>query len=123
MFARWLPDDLIHVFEFRDADWFQPSIRAVLERHRLNFCIYDMVGQPCPDWVTGPVVYLRFHGSAVAYAGPYGRRRLEPWADRIRDWLGEGRGVWAYFNNDLGGHAVADARVLQDLLADQVRGG
>jgi uncharacterized protein YecE (DUF72 family) len=117
-FARRLPTDLTHVFEFRDADWFQPAIRRVLEDRRLTFCVYDMVDHPCPLWVTGDTVYLRFHGSAVAFAGPYGRQRLAVWAERIREWLRQGRTVFAYFNNDLGGHAAADAHRLRDLLKD-----
>jgi uncharacterized protein YecE (DUF72 family) len=36
-------------------------------------------------------------------------------------WAAEGFGVWAYFNNDAGGHAVVDAQRLRDLVAR--RGG
>ena len=39
---------------------------------------------------------------------------IEAWADRIVGWSDEGRPVWAYFNNDIGGHAVVDAERLRD---------
>ncbi|MDX6327277.1 MAG: hypothetical protein QOK15_3631, partial [Nocardioidaceae bacterium] len=37
-------------------------------------------------------------------------------ADRIREWEGSGREVYAYFNNDGDGHAVRNARRLRELL-------
>ena len=42
------------------------------------------------------------------------------WADRIAAWDAEGRRVLVYFNNDLGGHAVRNARTLRQLLAARV---
>jgi uncharacterized protein YecE (DUF72 family) len=113
--AGRLPRDMTHAFEFRDPDWFQASIRRVLEGHTLAFCIYDMVDHDCPEWVTAPSVYLRFHGPAIKYGGRYGREKLAPWADRVKSWESEGREVFAYFNNDLGGFALEDARTLREL--------
>lgn len=37
-------------------------------------------------------------------------------AQRLEGWLDRGIGVWAYFNNDYNGHAVADAEWLRDRL-------
>ena len=117
--AALLPADLTHAFEFRDPSWFVQPVREILERLDLTFCIFDMPDLPCPVWVTSQVVYLRFHGSGVVYGGRYGRERLQPWADRIRRWLAEGRTVYAYFNNDAFGHAVEDAQAQRDLLVAQ----
>lgn len=115
-FAGLLPPDLTHAFEFRDPRWFIEPVRRILERHGLAFCIFHMPGLPCPTWVTGEVVYLRFHGSGTAYGGRYGRDGLRPWAARILEWLREGREVYAYFNNDAFGFAVKDAQELRGLL-------
>ncbi len=38
------------------------------------------------------------------------------WADRIGEWSGAGRDVFAYFNNDGGGNAVRNADTLRGLL-------
>jgi uncharacterized protein YecE (DUF72 family) len=38
------------------------------------------------------------------------------WADRIREWSGAGRDVFAYFNNDGGGNAVRNAWTLRRAL-------
>nr|HID12287.1 DUF72 domain-containing protein [Anaerolineae bacterium] len=115
-FVALLPPDLTHAFEFRDPRWFIEPVRRILEQHRLSLCIFHMPGLPCPTWVTGDVVYLRFHGSGVVYGGRYGREGLQPWATRIRRWLSEGRQVYAYFNNDAFGFAVEDARALRELV-------
>ena len=72
---------------------------------------------PCPTWITSRDIYLRFHGKERVYGGLYGRKSLKPWAYHIRQWLGDGRTVYAYFNNDAFGYAVEDALTLQDLLA------
>lgn len=116
-FAGLLPTDVINVFEFRDPSWFVPPVREILERFRLGFCVFDMPNLSCPLWVTSPVVYVRFHGAERTYAGRYGPAGLEPWTERIRQWLAEGRTVFAYFNNDAFGHAIEDARLLRELVA------
>jgi uncharacterized protein YecE (DUF72 family) len=116
-FIAALPPNLCHVFEFRDPSWFNPEVRALLTETRMTFCIHDMPGLSCPDWVTGPAVYVRFHGpSEVKYAGRYGVAFLRRWAEAIQDFRRSGRDVYAYFNNDGGGHAVTNARELLELL-------
>jgi uncharacterized protein YecE (DUF72 family) len=119
-FLKLLPADLRHVFEFRDPSWYAPAVRDALAEHGACFCIHDLRGQDCPPWLTGPAVYLRFHGpSAAAYAGRYSRDQLRRWAGRIAEYAGAGRDVFAYFNNDAAGHAVANAAELRQLVAEQ----
>jgi uncharacterized protein YecE (DUF72 family) len=61
--------------------------------------------------VTTDWVYLRFHGTGGG--GSYSHQFLTGQARRIRGWLGKGLDVFAYFNNDAGGHAVTNARDLK----------
>jgi uncharacterized protein YecE (DUF72 family) len=117
-FAGLLPAGITHAFEFRDRRWFVPSVREVLERSNLSFCIFDMPDFTCPLWVTSETVYLRFHGSQVIYGSLYGVEGLEKWADHIQRWCADGRNVFAYFNNDALGYAVEDARTLKRLLGE-----
>ncbi len=115
-FVELLPKELRHVFEFRDADWFREQTRTILERHGMIFCIHDKKGVDCPQWVTAESVYLRFHGSEGNYGGKYGLEKVRPWVERIHAWLDEGRSVYAYFNNDVSGYALEDARTLIEFL-------
>jgi uncharacterized protein YecE (DUF72 family) len=50
------------------------------------------------------------------YSGDYPRERLEIWAQRIAEWTSEGRSIYVYFNNDIGGYAIHNARTLRELL-------
>jgi uncharacterized protein YecE (DUF72 family) len=64
----------------------------------------------------GPFVYVRFHGSSGRYDGSYPPDRLEPWADWLREIMAGRVDVYAYFNNDVGGHAPRDAVALRAML-------
>ena len=117
-FVAALPPGLRHVIEFRDPSWYTDEVRAILTAGGLSFCVHDMRGSESPWWVTGPLVYLRFHGSHGAkYTGEYGRDALRPWADRAREYHRQGKEVVAYFNTDIGGHAVTDAEAFRALVA------
>jgi uncharacterized protein YecE (DUF72 family) len=39
--------------------------------------------------------------------------QLRGWADWLSDQRAKGRSAWAYFNNDIGGDAIEDAKALQ----------
>jgi uncharacterized protein YecE (DUF72 family) len=59
------------------------------------------------------IVYVRRHGVRT---GSYSEAELAADARAIRGWLGEGRDVYAYFNNDHNAYAIANARRLRELL-------
>ena len=46
---------------------------------------------------------------------------MADWADWLLKQRAAGRSAWAYFNNDIGGDAIEDARTLKRFLAE--RGG
>jgi uncharacterized protein YecE (DUF72 family) len=116
---KLLPRTRRFAFEFRDPSWFTEEVESLLRKRSAAFCIYHMVELDCPLWVTAPFVYLRFHGSSKKYGGSYSHRELERWSKRIRDWLEEGLEVYAYFNNDAYGHAVANGLELSKRIAQQ----
>jgi uncharacterized protein YecE (DUF72 family) len=74
-----------------------------------------------PRGLTHAFVYVRLHGPNPThlYAGSYPNDDLSWWADRIREWAGQCKDVYAYFNNDGDGNAVRDAWTLRRLLNDQ----
>jgi uncharacterized protein YecE (DUF72 family) len=109
-FIGHLPDDLRFVFEFRDPSWIHDDVRRLLDETGMGYCMHDMKGHPWPDWVTGPLAYVRFHGpSEKKYAGDYPTSTLRRWAERLAR---IDRDVYAYFNNDVDGHALKNAREL-----------
>jgi uncharacterized protein YecE (DUF72 family) len=116
-FLALLPASLTHVLEFRDPSWCNEPVRELLEEAGASYCIHDMRGFACPDWVTGPAVYVRFHGpTEVKYAGRYARAHLRRWADKIAGFAESGRAAYVYFNNDDRGYAVANALELKEML-------
>lgn len=115
-FADLLPDDLVHVFEFRDPTWHDDAVFDLLAERGLSFCTHDMEGLDPPRKAIGPVAYVRFHGTKGKYRGGYPEQSLRPWAKWLEGEHDDGRDVYAYFNNDIEGHAVHDARILQKKL-------
>lgn len=105
--------DARHAFEFRHQSWFIPEVYDLLARYGYALCIADGPRWPQAREVTADFVYLRFHGSRRLYSSCYSPEELSAWAGHIQRWLAEGRDVYAYFNNDVEGHAVANARELR----------
>jgi uncharacterized protein YecE (DUF72 family) len=116
-FLAIVPRDHPQAVEFRDRRWYRPSVHSMLEEAGVALCLHDMQGSAPPIEPVGSLVYIRFHGSAARYGGRYSNGSLLAWAERIAAWSAEGFPVWAYFNNDIGGHAVRDATRLRELLA------
>jgi uncharacterized protein YecE (DUF72 family) len=102
-----------HVVEFREPTWYDDRIFDLLRRYDVALCLHDMQGSATEKMVVGPFVYVRFHGW-TKYAGRYEDERLDEWADWLGERIAEGMDVFAYFNNDVGGHAPRDAVRLRD---------
>ena len=100
------------VIEFRDVSWYRPDVFEVLRRARVAACLHDMPGSAIADAPGSPFLYVRFHGTTGKYRGSYDERTLEAWGRRLRAASARGRDAYAYFNNDLDGAAVANARSL-----------
>jgi uncharacterized protein YecE (DUF72 family) len=115
-FLRALPKRRSHAIEFRDSSWYRDEVFVLLERYRVALCLHDMAGSATEKLAVGPFVYVRFHGPQQ-YSGRYDDRTLEGWAAWLVARLGEGRPVYAYFNNDTGGHAPRDAVRLRRAIA------
>jgi uncharacterized protein YecE (DUF72 family) len=115
-FLHVLPRDVRHVIEFREPSWYTAEVYALLERHRVSLCLHDMPGSATGRRRVGPCVYVRFHGATGRYDGSYPDERLADWAEWLQGAASTSVPVYAYFNNDVGGHAPRNARVLRRYL-------
>lgn len=117
-FLGLLPDWMPTAVEFRHPSWHQEAVYALLEQHRVAYCVMSGSGLPCILRATAPFVYVRLHGPDwhTLYGGSYSDDDLRWWADRIGEWTAQQRDVYVYFNNDIGGHAVRNALRLRELV-------
>ncbi|WP_125130848.1 DUF72 domain-containing protein [Microbacterium sp. 10M-3C3] len=116
-FLADLPLGARPVVELRHPSWVAEEVFATLAAHGAAYCVMSGAGLPCELRATADFVYVRLHGPTDAlYQGSYDDAAITWWAARIREWLAQGRDVYAYFNNDIGGHAVQNARSLRDAL-------
>lgn len=105
-FLSLLPRALRWTIEFRDPSWLCEPVYERLAAYGVALCVHDLLPEH-PRRLTGDFAYVRFHGRN--YGGNYTTQALVSQARRIRAYLADGVDVYAYFNNDIGGHAVRNA--------------
>ena len=67
--------------------------------------------------VTADFVYVRLHGPGDKYQGSYNNDKLKQWAEYLLQWMGEGKDVYIYFDNDQEAFAVFNALTLKDIVS------
>jgi uncharacterized protein YecE (DUF72 family) len=101
----------LHAFEFRHESWFVPEVEELLRAAGAALVLADHPERRFQTRaVTAPFTYLRFHYGR-GKDGRYTAGQLDDWAGWIRERRAE-TDVYAYFNNDWQGFAVANAREL-----------
>jgi uncharacterized protein YecE (DUF72 family) len=101
---------LRYALEVRHDSFRDPAVVALLHRYEVALCVADSAGKwPYLQEDTTDFVYVRLHGDKHLYASGYGSAALDAWARRIRRWLGRGRDVYVYFDNDVKVRAPFDA--------------
>jgi uncharacterized protein YecE (DUF72 family) len=117
-FLQQIPSWIRISIEFRHPSWHHEAVFQLLEHYGAAYCIMSGAHLPCVLLATAPFVYVRLHGpdNQHLYSGSYSDGDLYWWACRIREWEGQGKDVYVYFNNDGGGNAVRNASTLQAFL-------
>jgi uncharacterized protein YecE (DUF72 family) len=113
-FVAMLPEGVRFTLEFRHDSWLVPAVFDLLRARRIALCIPDHPKMPKSLEITSDFTYIRMHLPPRRLG--YGRSALEPWADRISEWKRQRLNVFVYFNNDMEGHAIKDARTLISLI-------
>jgi uncharacterized protein YecE (DUF72 family) len=107
-----------HAFEFRHESWFTSDVFELLRAYGAALTYGDHPERPWqPLELTTDWTFVRFHYGARGRRGNYSETELREWAARVRD-LRSGADVYAYFNNDWEGFAVANAQRLKELVGD-----
>jgi uncharacterized protein YecE (DUF72 family) len=89
--------------EFRDSSWYRDPVYQLIEQYSGTVVTHDMPKSATPYIdMDSKFVYLRFHGERGDYRGSYPEDILYDHAAAIKDWIAEGKTVYAYFNNTLG---------------------
>jgi uncharacterized protein YecE (DUF72 family) len=104
------------VLEVRHPSWLVPDVLARLRQANVALCLHDWRELTVEAPVTAAFVYVRRHGTGRRGGGPYTTRHLRRDAARVTEWLGRGRDVYVYFNNDARAFALADALRLARLV-------
>lgn len=102
--------------EFRHLSLYHDDVYRLLQDFGAAMVIQDKPPAITPILETElPFVYLRFHGPDGSYRGSYEDSLLYEYGGYIRDWISEGKTVYAYFNNTMGA-AVANLYTLRDVV-------
>jgi uncharacterized protein YecE (DUF72 family) len=105
-----------HCFEFRHPSWFSDEVLELLRFHHVALVVAHHPERPWqPLELTTDWTFLRFHYGARGRRGNYSETELREWAPRVQE-LAERADVFAYFNNDWEGFAVANAQRLRALV-------
>ncbi|HVU29414.1 MAG TPA: DUF72 domain-containing protein [Sphingomicrobium sp.] len=115
-FLAKLPAEPLQVVEFRHKSWYDEAVLELLDRHGVGFVTHDLKGLESPRWASGRTAYVRFHGAKGKYWGRYEEEDLLEWTDWCLEQSLLGRSVWCYFNNDIHGHSIEDARTLKSMV-------
>jgi uncharacterized protein YecE (DUF72 family) len=112
-----LDPSFINTLEFRHPSWWREEVYAALRERRVVFCGQSHPLLPEAVVATAPTLYYRFHGVPDLYASPYSGEALRQKAAELASAPGVAQ-VYGYFNNDIGGAAIGNARQLRTLLGD-----
>jgi uncharacterized protein YecE (DUF72 family) len=105
-----------NTLEFRHESWITTNIISICKEHNICLCMADWPGFIDDLPVISDFIYMRRHGKNGKYDSCYSKASLKKDSKRIKEYLGKGKEVFLYFNNDAFGYAPKNARELLDLL-------
>lgn len=103
-------------FEFRHSSWSKSPIYNLLKKYQVVWVIADSSKYPREDKITADFVYIRMHGPGALYASKYSLEDLKDLGLKLKKWAKKGLTCFVYFNNDMEGLAIENAKELRELL-------
>lgn len=112
-FISSFPRGVRAAVEFRHPSWLNPATYRVLERQGCALCLVDSGRMDVTGPVTADFTFVRWHGrNGASY--DYSDDEIREWVTRL-DGLDVPE-VFAYWNNDVGGHAPRNALRMSKLV-------
>ncbi len=110
------PYGIKNAFEFRNESWIISETFNLCRQYNVSLCMADWPEFIDDIAITSDFVYIRRHGKGGSYATLYSKAELKRDANRIRNYLKEGKDVFIYFNNDYHGYAPRNAMELKEMI-------
>ncbi len=101
-----------NVVEFRHESWWNQSVYDKLAKHKITFCGISHPTLPEEVVANTRLLYYRFHGRPELYKSKYTPGELQQVVIDIKQASHVGK-AFIYFNNDIGGSAIDNARQMQ----------
>jgi len=95
------------------------AVYKTLGKYKISFCGISHPTLPDKVILNAPVVYFRFHGTPELYKSPYEKTFLE----RVVKGIKVNKKInqaFLYFNNDIDGSAIKNARELKEIVTGQL---
>lgn len=105
--------DYRFAMEVRHESWFSEESIRLMRRHKITLVIAQSDRYPYYEELTAKDVFIRFHGPRQLYSSSYPEQMIRDYAEKLVEWKNKGHNIWAFFNNDVNGHALRNAAMLQ----------
>ncbi|MDB5232293.1 MAG: hypothetical protein JWN76_3098 [Chitinophagaceae bacterium] len=106
--------------EVRHDTWLEEDSLSLMTKYNIAFVISQSGDRfPYSEMVTAKNIYVRFHGPEGLYSSSYSTKMLKMFAKKFAGWIDSGHVIWAFFNNDIGGHALTDSKRLIEMMEIQ----
>jgi uncharacterized protein YecE (DUF72 family) len=103
--------------EFRNKQWLNDEIYAILKESGAVFCNADSPGTSLIDWITSDTAYLRLHGRKNWYSYNYSDKELTEISLLVKYFTEKGiKSIYIFFNNDFEGYAPRNALSIMEIL-------
>jgi uncharacterized protein YecE (DUF72 family) len=103
--------------EARHDSWISPEPLALLKKYKIGWVIAESGDRwASAEIITAKQIYIRFHGPDGSYASSYSDKTLKAYAGKCQKWLQHGHDCWIFFNNDIHGYAIDNAKKLRTLI-------
>jgi len=99
--------------EVRHPSFKNPKFFDLLKKYKAVLVVSDS-----SDWIKieksklADFVYVRMHGPKTMFSSKYSNEELEDLAQKIKKWQKQRLDIYCYFNNDVSGFAVENAKTL-----------